>query len=86
MIETIKGLLQDERLDYLARTPEFKQVRGRLLYMQEHPDLTDEQVFFIGRISAHIKNIHPHIKVITVNGEDVPVEFVTDFHEQKGYE
>jgi hypothetical protein len=47
----------------------------RLLLLGE--ELTKEQKNYLASAQVHIKNIYPHIEVLMVNGEYVPVEFTT---------
>lgn len=82
MKELIEGLLKDERLDGLMVTREFATARFRLLTMLKTLDsgkkLSKEQLAYLHGVEKHIKNIHPHIEILQVGGEDVPVAFITD--------
>lgn len=77
----VKGFLKNNRLVYLMGTPEFMGVRGELLIMEEILEkgrtLSDKQIERLKQIELHIHRIQPHVEIIQVNGEDVPVQFVT---------
>lgn len=77
----VKGFLKNNRLVYLMGTPEFRGIRGSLLEMEIILDkggiLSEEQIELLHQIELHIHKIQPHVEIIQVNGEDVPVQFVT---------
>lgn len=81
MLDTVRGLLNDARLDGLMRTPEFREARFRLRNMEKllllGEELTKEQKDYLASAQFHIKNIYPHLEILMVNGEYVPVEFTT---------
>lgn len=82
MKKRIQSLLNDARMDGLSVTPEFATARYSLALMQkcleDGKDLSLEQIKFLQRLEIHIRNIHPHFENLTVNGEDIPVLFITD--------
>lgn len=66
-----KALLKDQRLEILMYEKEFYGVKKKLVHWEE---ITPE---YLDYVETHIKKIDPHYQIITVNGEDVPVKFVT---------
>ena len=65
-----KKLLRDSRIDIIMYQKEFYGIKKKLLDRKVTPEYLDY-------VEKHINNIDPHIQVLTVNGEDVPVEFTT---------
>ena len=65
-----KKLLRDSRIDIIMYQKEFYGIKKKLLDRK----VTPEYLYYVEK---HINNIDPHIQVLTVNGEDVPVEFTT---------
>jgi hypothetical protein len=82
MKQLIANLLKDARLDLLMDTPEFMGARGRLINMFgdlcDGKALSNKNINYLHEIVNHIKHINPHFETLQVNGEDVPVYFVTD--------
>jgi len=75
MKSRIERLLKDARLDVLIYTDSrFYGAKAKL----KKGNVTDN---YLDDLEKHIKNIDPHIQVLTVNGEDVPVEFTTRIKE-----
>ena len=69
-----KKLLRDSRIDIIMYQKEFYGIKKKLLDRKVTPEYLDY-------VEKHINNIDPHIQVLTVNGEDVPVEFTTRIKE-----
>lgn len=69
-----KKLLRDSRIDIMMYQKEFYGIKKKLL---------DRKVTleYLDYVEKHINNIDPHIQVLTVNGEDVPVQFTTRIKE-----
>ena len=69
-----KAILKDDRIEILMYQKEFYGIKKKLL---------DRKVTleYLDYVEKHINNIDPHIQVLTVNGEDVPVEFTTRIKE-----
>lgn len=64
------SLLQDERINYLVGQNEFYGLKAKLKKGNVNNDYLDY-------VEKHLNKIDPHLQTITVNGEDVPVRFVT---------
>lgn len=64
------SLLQDERINFLVGQSEFYGLKAKL----KKGSVTND---YLDYVETHINKIDQHYKIITVNGEDVPVRFVT---------
>lgn len=73
MIERVDKLLDDWRLDYLESTPEFSGARYKLTKIREHlfagQELKNGAEAYVEQAEIHIKNISPHKKRGTIDGE-----------------
>jgi hypothetical protein len=76
MKEVIEGLLKDWRLAWLDPQAKFH-LLNMLKSLEDGQELNREQNNYLQWIEEHIKNIDPHIEIIQVGGEDVPVQFAT---------
>lgn len=71
MKSRIERLLKDARLDVLIYTDSrFYGAKAKL----KKGNVTDD---YLDDLEKFIKNIDPHVEIIQVNGENVPVEFIT---------
>lgn len=78
MKSRIERLLKDSRLDVLIYTDSrFYGAKVKL----KNGNVTNQ---FLDDIEKHIKNIDPHIEIIQINGENVPVEFITRLDDNDG--
>lgn len=64
------SLLQDERINFLVGQSEFYGLKAKL----KKGNVTND---YLDYIEKHLNKIDPHLQTITVNGEDVPVRFIT---------
>ena len=82
MKKRIQCLLKDARLEGLMVTREFADAPFRLTIMlkdlEAGKELSFEQNSYLQSLECHIRIIHPHLETLTVNGEDVPVLFITE--------
>ena len=71
MKNRIESLLKDNRLDVLIYTDsKFYGAKVKL----KNGNITEK---YLDDMERHIKNIDPHIEIIQVDGENVPVTFIT---------
>jgi hypothetical protein len=64
------GILKDKRIELLISQKEFAGIKSKLVKR----NVTNK---YLDYVEKHIKKIDLHYQTITVNGEDVPVRFVT---------
>jgi hypothetical protein len=64
------SILKDRRLELLITQKEFYGIKAKL----KKVNVTNN---YLDYVETHINKIDQHYKIITVNGEDVPVRFVT---------
>jgi hypothetical protein len=84
-IDNILHPVNRQRLDFLVVTPEFAQARfllGRAREILEAgEELSPKRLEYLCAVEKHMKNIHPHIERLTVEGEEHEVLFITKLPE-----
>lgn len=77
MKKRIENLLHDSRLDLLCASGRWS-LKVMLKNLEDGYTLSAKQWTNLQWMEEHIKNIRPHLETLQVNGDNVPVLFVTE--------